>query len=51
MSFRIKNLSQVLKGLDLEEKNIELAAKYAIGKVGIAVENQAKRNENRHHSC
>jgi hypothetical protein len=44
MSFRVKNLSEVLKGLNLEEKNIELAAKYAIGKVGIAVENQAKRN-------
>ena len=44
MSFNIKNLSEALKGLDIEEKNIEMAAKYAIEKVGIAVENQAKRN-------
>jgi hypothetical protein len=42
----IKNLSQVLAGLDLTEKKVSDAARYAIGMAAASVERQAKKNAN-----
>jgi hypothetical protein len=42
----IKNLAQVLAGLDLTEKKINDAARYAIGLAAASVERQAKKNAN-----
>jgi hypothetical protein len=42
----IKNLSQVLAGLDLTEKKVSDAARYAIGLAAASVERQAKKNAN-----
>jgi len=42
----IKNLAQVLAGLDLTEKKVNDAARFAIGMAAAAVERQAKKNAN-----
>lgn len=42
----IKNLAQVLAGLDMTEKKVNDAARYAIGMAAAAVERQAKKNAN-----
>ena len=42
----IKNLAQVLAGLDMTEKKVSDAARYAIGMAAAAVERQAKKNAN-----
>jgi phage gpG-like protein len=42
----IRNLSQVMAGMDKLEQNMESAAEYAIAMAGLAVERQAKINAN-----
>lgn len=42
----IKNLAEVLAGLDLTEKKVNDAARYAIGMAAASVERQAKKNAN-----
>ena len=42
----IKNLAQVLAGIDMTEKKVGDAARYAIGMAAAAVERQAKKNAN-----
>jgi hypothetical protein len=42
----IKNLAQVLAGLDLTEKKVSDAARFAIGMAAAEVERQAKKNAN-----
>ena len=42
----IKNLAEVLAGLDLTEKKVNDAARYAIGMAAADVERQAKKNAN-----
>jgi hypothetical protein len=42
----IKNLAEVLAGLDLTEKRVNDAARYAIGMAAASVERQAKKNAN-----
>ena len=42
----IKNLAQVLAGLNLTEKKMNDAARYAIGMAAATVERQAKKNAN-----
>jgi hypothetical protein len=42
----IKNLAEVLAGLDLTEKKVNDAARFAIGMAAAEVERQAKKNAN-----
>jgi hypothetical protein len=42
----IKNLAEVLAGLNLTEKKVNDAARYAIGMAAASVERQAKKNAN-----
>lgn len=42
----IKNLAEVLAGLDMTEKKINDAARYAIGMAAALVEREAKKNAN-----
>jgi hypothetical protein len=42
----IKNLAEVLAGLDLTEKKVSDAARFAIGMTAAEVERQAKKNAN-----
>lgn len=42
----VRNLSQMLGGLDKFEQNIMMAGEYAIGQTGLALEREAKINAN-----